>query len=63
MADMDHEILELKRRVAGLESQVAFMLRNSGFDRGQKTEAVKLFRREDEQALNSQHTRGRCDER
>ncbi len=32
MPDADHEILELKRRVAELESQIAFLLRNLGLE-------------------------------
>jgi ribosomal protein L7/L12 len=32
VSNVDQEIHELKQRVAKLESQVAFMLRNSGFD-------------------------------
>ena len=32
MPDVDHEILELKRRVAQLESQIAFLIRNLGLE-------------------------------
>jgi len=32
MPDADHEILELKRRVAKLESQIAFLLRDLGLE-------------------------------
>jgi ribosomal protein L7/L12 len=51
VSSVDHEIHELKRRVAKLESQVAFMLRDSGFDfpepsmREVSPEIVDLVRR------------------